>query len=144
MPAYEISTDRDKLDIALIHRFLSSSYWAQDIPRALVEKSIAHSLCFGAFFGEAQVGFAKVVTDFSTMAYLGDVFVLTEHRGRGVAKMLIRAVLEHPELQGLRRIILATKDAHGLYAPFGFRPLSHPENFMSIHNPDVYRTRNLA
>jgi GNAT superfamily N-acetyltransferase len=144
MPKYEISTDRDKLNVTLIHHFLSSSYWAQDIPRAVVEKSIEHSLCFGAYCEGSQIGFARVVTDFAAIAYLADVFVVPEHRGRGVAKMLVRAVLEHPELQGLRRFILATKDAHGLYAQFGFQPLSNPENFMTVHKPDVYRNQNVA
>jgi len=144
MPKYEISTDRNKLDVALIHSFLSSSYWAQNIPRTVVEKSIEHSLCFGAYHEGSQIGFARVVTDFAAIAYLADVFVVPEHRGRGVAKMLVRAVLEHPELQGLRRFILSTKDAHGLYAQFGFQPLAHPEDFMTIHKPDVYRNQNLA
>jgi len=136
---YEISTDRSRLDIAVIHDFLRSSYWAQGISRAVVERSIQHSLCFGAFFGGQQVGFARVITDFAAFAYVADVFVLPEHRGRGVAKMLMRAIVEHPELQALRRVLLATRDAHGLYAQFGFKPLVHPEDFMTIHNPDVYR-----
>ncbi|HEX3720612.1 MAG TPA: GNAT family N-acetyltransferase [Verrucomicrobiae bacterium] len=136
---YEISTDRNRLDVALIHGFLSSSYWARDIPRSVVEKSIQNSLCFGAFLGDQQVGFARAITDFATMAYIADVFVVPEHRGRGVSKMLVRAIVKHPELQGLRRLLLATQDAHGLYAQFGFQPLTHPEYFMSVHNPDVYR-----
>jgi GNAT superfamily N-acetyltransferase len=142
MPEYEISTDRSRLDIALIHDFLSSSYWAHGIPRSVVEKAIEHSLCFGAFCGAAQVGFARVVTDFTAIAYLGDVFVVPEHRGHGVSKLLMRTILVHPELQGLRRFILATKDAHGLYAQFGFKPLAHPGDFMTIHRPDVYRHKN--
>jgi GNAT superfamily N-acetyltransferase len=142
MPEYAISTDRSRLDIGLIHNFLSSSYWAQGIPRAVVEKAIAHSLCFGAYCGPAQVGFARVVTDFASIAYLGDVFVMPEHRGRGVSKMIVRAIVEHPELQGLRRFILATKDAHGLYAQFGFKPLANPQDFMTIHRPDIYRLVN--
>lgn len=136
---YEISTDRSRLDVALIHKFLSASYWARDIPRLVVEKSIANSLCFGAFLGDQQVGFARAITDFATMAYIADVFVMPEHRGRGVSKMLMRAIVEHPELQGLRRLLLATQDAHGLYAQFGFQPLTHPEYFMSVHIPDIYR-----
>jgi N-acetylglutamate synthase-like GNAT family acetyltransferase len=136
---YEISTDRSRLDVGLIHGFLSSSYWAQGISRSLVEKSIANSLCFGAFLGGRQVGFARVISDFSSIAYIADVFVVTEHRGRGIGKRLIQAILNHPELQGLRRILLATQDAHGLYEKFGFQPLSNPERFMSIHRPDVYR-----
>jgi GNAT superfamily N-acetyltransferase len=134
---YEISTERSRLDIALIHGFLSSSYWAKGIPRGVVEKSIAHSLCFGAFHDGQQVGFARVITDFAALAYVADVFVIPEHRGRGVSKLLLRAILEHSELQGVRRFLLATQDAHGLYAKFGFRPLAHPDHFMTIHKPNV-------
>jgi GNAT superfamily N-acetyltransferase len=134
---YEISTERSRLDITLIHDFLSSSYWAKGVPRSVVEKSIEHSLCFGAFLDDRQVGFARVITDFATFAYLADVFVIPEHRGRGVSKLLLRAILGHPELQGLRRFLLATRDAHGLYAQFGFQPLAQPENFMTIRNPEI-------
>jgi GNAT superfamily N-acetyltransferase len=141
---YEISTDRNRLDVALIHEFLRSSYWAQGIPRAVVERSIQHSLCFGAFLDERQVGFARVITDFAAIAYVADVFVVPEHRGRGISKLLMRAILEHPELQGLRRFLLATQDAHGLYAQFGFQPLTHPEYFMTVHKPDIYRDGNAA
>src|SRR5690349_12104076 len=111
---YEISTDRSRLDVAVIHDFLRSSYWAAGIPRAVVERSIQHSLCFGAFFEGRQVGFARVVTDFATFAYVADVFVLAEHRGHGVAKMIMQAIVDRPDLQGLRRLLLATRDAHGL------------------------------
>jgi len=141
---YEISTDRSRLDVGLIHGFLRSSYWAQGIPRSVVEKSIANSLCFGAFLGARQVGFARVISDFSSIAYIADVFVVTEHRGRGIAKRLIKAIIDHPELQGLRRILLATQDAHGLYEKFGFQPLTNPERFMTIHRPDIYRNRGDA
>ncbi|MCW5553743.1 MAG: GNAT family N-acetyltransferase [Verrucomicrobiae bacterium] len=137
---YEISTDRSRFDVDQIHRFLSSCYWATNIPRRVVERSIEHSLCFGAFCGGQQIGFARAITDYATFAYLADVFVVTEHRGRGVAQQLIRAILDHPDLQGLRRILLATEDAHGLYARFGFQPLSHPEHFLTLHFPDVYRS----
>jgi N-acetylglutamate synthase-like GNAT family acetyltransferase len=139
---YEISTDRGRLDIEVICGFLRSSYWAQGIPRSVVEKSIRNSLCFGVYCGPQQVGFARVVSDFATIAYIADVFVVPAHRGRGLAKWLTNTIVEHPELQGLRRILLATQDAHGLYAQFGFLPLSNPERFMSIHHPDVYRNRN--
>ena len=136
---YEISTDRSRLDITMIHDFLRSSYWAQGVPRAVVEKAVQNSLCFGAYLGAQQVGFARVITDFASIAYVADVFVLLQHRRHGISKMLVRAIVEHPELQGLRRLLLATKDAHGLYAQFGFQPLAHPEHFMSIHRPDVYQ-----
>jgi N-acetylglutamate synthase-like GNAT family acetyltransferase len=136
----EISTDRARLDISLIHDFLGSTYWAKDIPRAVVEKSIEHSLCFGAYLYEKQVGFARVITDFSTVAYVADVFVVPEQRKRGISKQIMRAILAHPELQGLRRLLLATKDAHALYSQFGFLPLSQPEHFMTIHKPNAYGT----
>jgi GNAT superfamily N-acetyltransferase len=142
--SYEISTDPGRLDLNLIHDFLGSSYWAQGIPRAVVERSIRHSLCFGAYLAKRQVGFARVVTDFATMAYIADVFVVPEHRRRGISKLLMRAILAHPKLQGLRRILLATRDAHGLYAQFGFEPLAHPENYMTIHRPDIYRPERQA
>jgi len=136
---YQISTDARRFNLALIHEFLRSSYWAQDIPRNVVERAIGNSLCFGAFIQEQQVGFARVITDRATFAYLADVFVVPEHRGRGVAKLLLRTILAHPDLQGLRRMLLATKDAHGLYAQFGFEPLSNPKEYMTIHRPDIYR-----
>lgn len=136
---YEISTDRRRLDTALIHRFLSSTYWARDIPPEIVERSIKNSLCFGVYARGRQVGFARVITDYATFGYVADVFVLPEHRRRGLAKMLMRAIVEHPDLRGLRRLLLATHDAHGLYAPFGFKPLANPEHFMTVHRPDIYR-----
>ena len=139
-PEYEISTERSRLDVSMIHGFLQASYWARNVPRSVVERSIEGSLCFGAFRGSQQVGFARVVTDFATMAYLADVFIVPEHRGRGISKMLMRAILDHPRLQGLRRFLLATQDAHGLYAQFGFKPLANPEHFMTLHNPTVYRS----
>jgi GNAT superfamily N-acetyltransferase len=139
---YRISTDKRRLDVALIHDFLRSSYWARDIPRAVVARSIRHSLCFGVFYRGKQVGFARVITDRATLAYLADVFVVPEHRGRGVGRMLIGRILAHRDLQGLRRILLATHDAHGLYAPFGFKPLAHPEWYMTIAFPDVYQKNN--
>jgi GNAT superfamily N-acetyltransferase len=136
---YEISTDNERLDIDLIHEFLRSSYWAKDIPREVVEKAIEHSLCFGAFCAGRQIGFGRVVTDFATFGYVADVFVIPEHRGQGVSKLILRAMLDHTRLQGLRRLLLATRDAHSLYAQFGFAPVAHPEHLMTIHNPDVYK-----
>ena len=135
---YEISTDTARFDIGLIHEFLRSSYWARNIPRTVVEKAIANSICFGAFADGRQVGFARAITDRATFAYVADVFVVPKHRGRGVSKLLMQAFLEHPDLQGLRRWLLATKDAHGLYAKFGFQPLANAVDFMTIHNPDIY------
>ena len=135
---YEISTDHARLDIPAIHAFLSQTYWSPGIPRAVVERAIAHSLCFGVFHDGAQVGFARAVTDRATFAYLADVYLLEAHRGRGVARRLVAAIVAHPELQGLRRMMLATRDAHGLYAKFGFRPLASPDRMMELHKPDVY------
>lgn len=139
---YEISTDRSRLDVSLIHDFLRSSYWAQGIPREIVEKSIEHSLCFGVYCDNGQVGFARVISDFATMAYLADVFIIPSHRKRGASKLLMRAILDHPELQGLRRFLLATWDAHGLYSQFGFQVVPDPDHFMTIHHPDIYRRQN--
>lgn len=140
-PEYLISTSKRRLDVTMIHRFLRSAYWAKDIPRKVVEQSIKHSFCFGAFCGGRQIGFGRVVTDFATFAYIADVFVLPEHRGRGVAKQILRAILGHPKLHGLRRFLLATADAHKLYAQFGFQPLAHPNHYLTIHQPDIYRVK---
>lgn len=121
MVRYEVSTDRGRLDVDLIHRFLSEdSYWARGVSRELVERSLEHSLCFGVYTDERQVAFARAVTDRSTFAWLADVFVVEEHRGRGVGVLLMESVLSHPELQTLRRWLLATLDAHALYRRFGF------------------------
>lgn len=138
MPRYHITSDPLDIDVAAVHEFLTNSYWSPGIPRAVLERALANSVCFGLFFDESQVGFARVVTDRATFAYLADVYVLTEHRGKGLSKRLMDAVRAHPDLQGLRRMMLATRDAHGLYSKFGFRPLSAPERFMEIHAPDVY------
>ncbi|MBL9096991.1 MAG: GNAT family N-acetyltransferase [Alphaproteobacteria bacterium] len=136
---FEISTDRARLDVALIHRWLSEeSYWAKGVPRDVVERSIANALCFGIYgTNNAQVGFARVITDKATFAYLGDVFVLEAHRGRGLSKRLMQTIIDHPDLQGLRRWMLATRDAHGLYAQFGFGPVV-AERLMERVNPDIY------
>ncbi|HXG58549.1 MAG TPA: GNAT family N-acetyltransferase [Thermoanaerobaculia bacterium] len=131
--SYTISTDKSLLDVDRIHAFLSrESYWANNIPREIVERSIANSLCFGAYDGTLQVGFARVVTDYAVFAYVGDVFVLPSHRGRGISKMILRAIREHPALQGLRRWHLVTRDAHGLYEQSGFRSLDEPARHMEI------------
>src|SRR5262245_58630952 len=121
-----IDTDPTRLDVDLIHRVLAESYWARGIPREPVERAIRGSLCFGAYEGDRQVGFARAVTDLATFAYLADVYVVDSHRGRGIGKALVAAVLAHPSLQGLRRWMLATRDAHALYARHGFTPLAAP------------------
>jgi len=136
---YCITTDPDRLDVDAIHSYLTRSYWAAGIPRETVARATRGSLCFGLFQGTEQVGFARVITDRATFAYLCDVYVLEQHRGRGLGKWLIGAVVAHPELLGLRRFVLATRDAHGLYAQHGFVPLARPEIFMEIVRPDVYR-----
>lgn len=134
-----VSTDPARLNLGLIHGFLTTGYWAKGIPREIVARSIEHALCFGVYDGEgAQVGFARVISDFATVAYVGDVFVLDTHRGRGLGKWLMECITQHPALQGLRRWILTTRDAHGLYSQFGFTPVKYPERFMERQNPDVY------
>ena len=136
-----ISTDRERLDLDVVHGFLTNCYWAKGIPREVVARSIEHSLCFGIYDGEgAQVGFARVISDFATIAYIGDVFVLDTHRGRGLGKWLMECISQHPALQDLRRWILTTRDAHGLYSRVGFTPVKAPERFMERHRPDVYET----
>ena len=134
-----VSTDPRRLDLGVVHQFLTNCYWAKGIPREVVERSIQHALCFGIYDGSgAQVGFARVVSDFSTVAYLGDVFVLESHRGRGLGKWMMECILAHPALAGLRRWILVTRDAHGLYKQFGFTALQSAERYMELHRPDVY------
>jgi GNAT superfamily N-acetyltransferase len=136
---YRISTDSSAMDVDAIHAYLTGSYWAEGIPRDIVERSIRGSLCFGLFAAEEQVGFARVVTDRATFAYLCDVYVLEAHRGRGLAQWLMEVVLAHPDLQGLRRFLLATRDAHELYRRYGFTPIPRPERFMEIVRPDIYK-----
>ncbi len=136
---YEISTDLDRLDVDLVFRFLSEeSYWSPGIPRAVVERSINNSMCFGVYHGEAQVGFARIVTDKATFALVADVFILEPHRGKGLSKWLMHEVMEHPDLQGLRRLLLLTSDAHSLYAKFGFTEIGNAWRFMEVLYPDVY------
>lgn len=136
---YIISTDKSKIDLPIVHNFLSHSYWAGQIPRETVKESIENSLCFGIYHYEELVGFARVITDFATFAYLADVFVLPPERGKGLSKWLMEVIIDHPRLQGLRRFILATRDAHKLYSQFGFRPFAKPERWMERHNPDIYK-----
>jgi GNAT superfamily N-acetyltransferase len=136
---YEISTDRDRIDVELVFHYLSEeSYWATGIPRDVVEHSIDNSLCFGVYHGEALVGFARIVTDRATFALVADVFILESHRGKGLSKWLMREVMDHHDLQGLRRLLLLTSDAHSLYAQFGFTELGNPQRFMEVVRPDVY------
>jgi GNAT superfamily N-acetyltransferase len=135
---YSISTDKALLDVELIHRFLSTSYWARGIPLNVVRDSVENSLCFGLYCSGAQAGFARVITDYATFAYLGDVFVLEEHRGKGLSKALLKEVFAHPRLQGLRRFCLGTRDAHSLYEQFGFSVIKKPELWMEIKKENIY------
>ncbi|HWW69395.1 MAG TPA: GNAT family N-acetyltransferase [Duganella sp.] len=141
MTTLQISTDKGRLDVPLVYQFLSEqSTWAIGMPRAVLERAIANSLCFGVYLDGRQIGFARVVTDCATFANLVDVFVLPEHRGHGYSKRLVEAIVAHPDLQGLRRFTLATFDAHGLYAQFGFTSPVRPATLMERYCPDVYRS----
>jgi GNAT superfamily N-acetyltransferase len=135
------STDKSRLNILYIHHFLfHESYWAKGIPLNLVERSIHNSMCFGVYDKRKQIGFARVISDFATFGYLADVFIDEAYRGKGFSKTLMEFILSRDELKILRRFILATADAHGLYRQYGFRPLKVPERFMEIHQPDIYKS----
>jgi N-acetylglutamate synthase-like GNAT family acetyltransferase len=136
---YLVSTDKSKIDIAAVHDFLSKSYWAEGIPFEVVKQSVDNSLCFGLYHQRVLIGFARVISDFATFAYLADVFILPQERGKGLSKWLMKVIVEHPQLQSLRRFTLPTKDAHSLYTQFGFTPFDKPERWMQRHNPDVYK-----
>ena len=136
---YEVSADATRLNLDVIHGYLTQSYWSPGISHQVVERAVANSLCFGVYAGDgSQVGFARLITDRATYAYLADVFVLEAHRGRGLSKLLMEAIVAHPELQNLRRWTLATRDAHQLYARYGFTPIAKPDRLMERHDPDVY------
>ena len=135
---YEISLDPARVDVHATHAFLASTYWAKDIPLSIVRTAIENSLCAAAFASGSQVGFARLVTDRATFAYLADVYVLEPHRGNGLSRRLVAALLGHPEVQGLRRLMLVTRDAHGVYEKFGFTSLAHPERVMERHRPGIY------
>ncbi len=136
---FTISTDRNRLQIDAIHKFLSEkSYWATERTKEQTVTAIKNSLPFGVYFGEKQIGFARVVTDYATFAYLGDVFILETFRGKGLSKWLMRVIINHPDLQGFRRWILATKDAHTLYEKFDFTALKFPTRWMEKTAPNAY------
>ena len=136
---YTISTDNDRLDLPLIHSFLTRAYWSEGIPIETVRCAIEHSLSFGVYQNERQIGFARLVTDYATFAYLADVFIVEPFRGQGLSKWLLQVIMEHADLQGFRRWILATKDAHSLYRQYGFTELKWPERFMEKLVPDIYK-----
>ncbi|WP_172203355.1 GNAT family N-acetyltransferase [Niveibacterium sp. COAC-50] len=139
MTALRISTVVAEFDLDAVYRFLSQeAYWSKGLPRAVFDRAVANSLCFGGFLGEAQIAFGRMITDRATFAYLADVFVLPPHRGQGYSKQLMDAVVAHPDLQGLRRIVLVTGDAHGLYARYGFTALAAPDRYMERHQPGIY------
>ncbi len=144
MASYEVTTDVSRFDVDAIHAFQSRAYWSVNVPRSVIEKAIEHSLCFGVLCDGAQVAFARVITDRSTFAYLADVYVHEAHRGRGLSKRMMEAIVAHPELQGLRRWLLATRDAHGLYAQFGFTPLANPTRMVEIVRVDPYGAGDAA
>jgi GNAT superfamily N-acetyltransferase len=136
---FTVSTDPKRIDLDVVHGFLTECYWAKGIAREVVARSVENSLCLGVYASGKQVGFARVISDFATYAYIGDVFVLESFRGRGLGKWLMECIMRHSRLQGLRRWSLVTGDAHGLYAQFGFSPLKKPQNYMELDQPDVYR-----
>jgi N-acetylglutamate synthase-like GNAT family acetyltransferase len=143
-PGYTITADRRRIDLAAVHAFLARSYWSPGIPRATIERAIDHSMCFSLLHATEQVGFARVITDRTTFAYLADVYVLEAHRGKGLGKWLVATILQHADLQGLRRFMLATRDAHRLYGQFGFRPIASPARLMEMLDPDVYKAASAA
>ena len=136
---FSISTDAARLDIQAMHAYLSRAYWSEGVPLEIIAKAVKHSLCFGLFDGPHQIGLARVITDKATFAYLCDVYVLEEYRGRGLGKWMMEAVCSHPDLQNLRRFSLMTRDAHGLYEKFGFTCLKDPKRYMEIGRPDLYK-----
>ena len=139
--AFTISTEKSKIDIDYVHGFLTHSYWSPGIPLETVKRAMENSLCFGVYDNDKQVGYSRMITDQATFAYLADVFIDENSRGKGLGKWLVKTILAHPGLQGLRRMMLATRDAHSLYAQFGFTPFTNPERWMHIHNPDAYKNK---
>ncbi|MEN9610312.1 MAG: hypothetical protein RLZZ628_1126 [Bacteroidota bacterium] len=136
---FQLTTDATQMNLTVIHDFLANqSYWAKNIPFEIVKKAVENSLNFGLFQGEIQVGYARVITDYATMAYLADVFVLPEYRGKGLSKWLMETIMNHPDLQGFRRWILLTQDAHELYKQFGWKPVDNPALYMERWHPNRY------
>lgn len=136
---FTITTEKEKFDVEFIHSFLTRSYWAEGISKEVIKRSIEGALCFGLFENDKQIGFARMITDKATFAYLADVFIIEEYRGRGLSKWLMEVIMSHPSLQGLRRMMLATKDAHGLYEKLGFTALNNVDRWMQINDPNRYK-----
>ena len=136
---FTITTEKEKFDVEFIHSFLTRSYWAEGISKEVIKRSIEGALCFGLFENDKQIGFARMITDKATFAYLADVFIIEEYRGRGLSKWLMEVIMSHPSLQGLRRMMLATRDAHGLYEKFGFTALNNVDRWMQINDPNIYK-----
>ncbi|MBL0032575.1 MAG: GNAT family N-acetyltransferase [Bacteroidetes bacterium] len=134
-----ISTDKSLLQLDTIHSVLKESYWAKNIPLEILKRSIENSICFGVYIEKEQIGFCRVITDKATFAYLADVFIVEEHKSKGYSKQLMNEVMAHPELQGLRKFLLGTLDAHGLYKKYGFKELAMPERMMEISVKDIYQ-----
>ncbi|MFT5520096.1 MAG: ribosomal protein S18 acetylase RimI-like enzyme [Enterobacterales bacterium] len=135
---YRVTTNQSEMDVEAIHQYLTNSYWSPGLPLETLRKALQNSFCFAALKGNEQIGFARLITDYTTFAYLADVYILEAHQGKGLSKMLLDEIFKHPKLDGLRRIMLATRDAHGLYEKFGFSKLSNPDIFMENWKPDVY------
>ena len=135
---FNISTEKEKMDVNLIHSFLTRSYWAEGISKEIIRRSIEGALCFGVFENDKQVGFARMITDKATFAYLADVFIIDEYRGLDLSKWLMEVIMSYPDLQGLRRMMLATKDAHGLYSQYGFKEVKNKQLFMQIFKKGMY------
>jgi GNAT superfamily N-acetyltransferase len=140
---FMVTSDLSRMDMDVVHGYLSRAYWCEGLPRETLERAMRNSLCFGLFEGESQIGFARVVSDRTTFAYVCDVFVLEAHQGKGLGTWLMQGVFRHPELQGLRRWHLTTRDAHALYRKIGFVPLSKPERHMEVFTPDMYKVHKL-
>ncbi|MDX6711492.1 MAG: hypothetical protein QOH96_2508 [Blastocatellia bacterium] len=141
---YVLSDDRSRVDLKVVHRFLRTAYWSEEVPIEIVETAIANSLCFGIYLEQSQIAFARVVTDYATFAYLADVFVLPEYRGQGLSKWMMSGIIGHEGLKNVRRFMLMTRDAQGLYRQFGFAPLTEPERVMEISEVDFYKKRQLT
>ena len=135
---YTITTNQEEMDVEAIHQYLTNAYWCKGLPIETLKLSMQNSFCFAVLQAKKQIGFARLITDYATFAYLADVYILESHQGKGLSRMMLDKINNHPKLKGLRRIMLATHDAHGLYEKFGFSKLSSPEKFMEKHNPDIY------